>query len=44
VEALIWANYHGLITGTSSTTIDPSGTATRAQAAAILGRFVTRFG
>ena len=44
VNALIWANYHGLITGTNATTIDSSGTATRAQAAAILSRFVARFG
>ena len=38
-EALSWANAAGLISGTSSTTLAPTGTASRAQAAAILHRF-----
>lgn len=36
---MIWANGLGYITGTSATTLRPQGTATRAQAAAILHRF-----
>jgi len=43
-EALQWANYHGLITGRTSTTIVPRGTATRAEASAILTRFIETFG
>jgi len=43
-EALTWANYHGLITGRSSTTIVPAGTAQRAEAAAILMRFIQTLG
>ena len=39
IEPMIWAVYHGLITGTSSTTLTPSGTATRSQCAVILYRF-----
>ena len=35
-----WANTEGLITGTTMTTLEPSGTATRAQVATILMRFV----
>lgn len=38
-EAMLWAVYHGLITGTSTTTLSPNGTATRAQCATILHRF-----
>jgi len=38
-EPMLWAAYHGLITGTSITTLSPSGTATRAQCATILHRF-----
>ncbi len=37
--AMQWANAMELITGTSDTTIDPQGDATRAQVAAILMRF-----
>jgi len=40
VNALTWANYHGLITGRTDTTIAPTGFATRAEAAAILARFM----
>ena len=38
--AMGWANGEGLITGVTDTTLDPSGSATRAQAATILMRFV----
>ena len=37
--AVRWAVDAGLITGTTSTTLSPSGSATRAQAATILSRF-----
>ena len=37
--ALQWAVGTGLITGTSSTTLSPQDTATRAQVATILMRF-----
>ena len=40
LDALTWANYHGFVGGTTSTTINPSGTANRAQAAAMLTRYV----
>ena len=43
INALAWANYHGLITGRTSTTIAPRGTATRAEAAMILMRFMETF-
>ncbi len=39
-KALNWANAEGLITGITSTTLSPSGSATRAQVATILMRFV----
>lgn len=42
VEAVRWANAAGLINGTSATTLSPKGSATRAQAAAILHRFCQR--
>lgn len=38
-SAMQWANGAGLITGTSATTLAPTGSATRAQAASILMRF-----
>ena len=38
-EALSWANAEGLITGMTGTTLNPKGTATRAQVATILMRF-----
>ena len=37
--ALGWANGNGLINGHENGTIDPQGTATRAQAASILANF-----
>lgn len=40
VDAVTWAIATGLIQGTSTTTIEPSGMATRAQAAVILIRFL----
>ena len=38
--AMAWAVEHGIITGVTDTTIEPQGTATRAQCAAMLIRFV----
>lgn len=38
-DAMKWANAAGLISGTSATTLAPTGSATRAQAAPILMRF-----
>lgn len=37
--AMRWANAEGLITGVTDTTLEPQGSATRAQAATILMRF-----
>ena len=42
-DALVWANYHGLITGMPDATIAPDGNAIRAQTAAILTRFARGF-
>ena len=42
-DAMLWALYHGLITGTSPTTLSPGNGATRAQSAAILARYVEAF-
>lgn len=39
-EVMSWANATGIITGTTTTTLDPQGIATRAQVAAMLERFV----
>lgn len=39
-EVMQWAVGKGLISGTSATTLDPQGSATRAQVAAILQRFL----
>ena len=39
-DVMEWAVAEGLISGTSATTLDPQGTATRAQVAAILQRFL----
>ncbi|HIY37963.1 MAG TPA: S-layer homology domain-containing protein [Candidatus Agathobaculum merdigallinarum] len=39
VAAMQWANAEGLISGISSTVLDPQGSATRAQVATILMRF-----
>ena len=38
--AMAWAVEHGIITGMTDTTLEPQGTATRAQCAAMLMRFV----
>lgn len=38
-DAIRWANAEGLVSGTSSTTLSPQGSATRSQAATILMRF-----
>jgi hypothetical protein len=40
LNALKWANSEGLITGRTTTALAPSGTATRAEVATILMRFV----
>ena len=40
LKALKWANAEGLINGRTTTTLAPQGTATRAEVAAILHRFV----
>lgn len=37
-DAMAWANGTGLITGVTATTLNPTGTATRGQTAAILFR------
>ncbi len=42
-SAMQWANAGGLIAGTTPATLDPAGTATRAQVASILMRFVKGF-
>lgn len=40
MDAMRWASYNGIITGRTATTLVPGGTATRAEAATILQRFV----
>jgi len=42
-DAKLWANYNGLITGMTATTLYPQGTTTRAQSATILMRFIQGF-
>ena len=42
-DAMQWANANGLITGRTVTTLAPLGTATRAEAATILMRFIGGF-
>ncbi len=42
-KAMSWANAEGLVTGVSGTELEPSGNATRAQAATILMRFCEKF-
>lgn len=42
LDAIRWASGEGLITGRTETTVAPGGTATRAEAAAILMRFLER--
>ena len=39
-EAMGWANGAGLITGVTTTTLNPAGSATRAQVATILMRYI----
>ena len=39
-DVMEWANAEGLISGTTATILDPQGTATRAQVAAMLQRFI----
>lgn len=39
VRGLTWANYHSVVNGRTDTSIVPNGTATRAEAAAMLTRF-----
>ena len=39
VEAMTWANANGLIFGTTETTLEPQGTATRGQAATVFYRY-----
>ena len=41
-DAMAWANGAGLINGTADNRLNPAGTATRAQAAAILTRYLTK--
>ncbi|WP_295617987.1 S-layer homology domain-containing protein [uncultured Intestinimonas sp.] len=43
-DAMRWANGNGLITGDTSTTLDPKGQTTRAEAATILMRFCQDIG
>jgi len=43
VDALKWANAEGLITGRTASTLAPGGSATRAEVATILMRFVEGF-
>jgi len=40
LPALTWANQHGFVQGRTASTIAPNGTATRAEAATMLGRFM----
>lgn len=42
-DPICWANYEGLIVGTSATTLSPSRTITKAEAAAIFMRFCNKF-
>jgi len=41
--ALMWANYHGIINGRTTTTIVPGGFTNRAEAATLLIRFIQTF-
>lgn len=43
VYALRWANAEGIVNGASAANLDPQGSATRAQAAAMLMRFCERY-
>lgn len=44
IEPLAWAVGSGIVSGTSATTISPSGSATRAQVATMLMRYAQAFG
>ena len=44
IEAMQWANGAGLITGSTATTLNPLGSATRAEVATILMRFLDSVG
>ena len=44
VEAMTWANAEGFITGTTATTINPLGYASRAEVATILMRVLENMG
>ena len=39
-EAMAWAIENGIVSGVDASTISPQGTATRAQVAAVLARYV----
>ncbi|MDR0446030.1 MAG: S-layer homology domain-containing protein, partial [Oscillospiraceae bacterium] len=43
-EAMRWANAAGLITGRTETTLAPKGTASRAEAATLLQRYMQNVG
>ena len=43
LDAMTWAVYNGLINGTTPTTLAASNTATRAECATILMRYIERF-
>jgi len=43
-EAMRWSVYNGLVGGSTPTTINPLGTAVRAECAMILMRYIQRFG
>jgi len=42
-DAMRWAYYHNLITGSTATMLNPQGTLTRAQCASILMRYMQTF-
>lgn len=42
LQSMQWANAMGLITGRTGTTLEPDGTATRAELAAVLCRYLTQ--
>jgi len=43
LEAMKWANAEELITGRTTTTLVPEGATTRAEASALLMRFIEKF-
>lgn len=42
-DAMMWANHQGIINGKSSAYLDPRGLATRAEMAAMMGRFIRSY-